>query len=200
MKFLKNIATAAAVLGVVTLAQSAQAASFKFIPAGANLDADGARDLVAAVGDVNTLQVVLDVVAGDLVAGESITKAEFGFGWDITEIGNVAFTSALAGTTNTFFNPTSVTVNALNITGVSSTLLGTFTYTVLAGLVNDNSPIGTDLRFTAASLSGVNLDGLVVGSGRGLDVQPVPTPALIPGIAAMGLGLLRRKKAQQVAA
>jgi hypothetical protein len=202
MKFLKNIATAAAVLGVVTFAQSAQAISFKFIPAGALLDADGARDLVAAVGDVKTLQIVLDVPEDDMVPGEVIRGANFGFGWDTTEIGNVAFTSALAGTTSTIFNPTSVTVNGLNIAGTarSATLLGTFTYTVLAGLVNDNSAIGTDLRFTSASLiSNLPADTLI-GRGSGIDVQPVPTPALIPGIAAMGMGLLRRKKAQKVAA
>jgi hypothetical protein len=208
MNFLKNLATVATVLGAVTLAQSAQAASFKFIPAGSNLDTDGARDLVAAVGDVKTLQVVLDVVGGidpDLQSGEIIKAANFGFGWDTTEIGSVSFTSALAGTITTFFNPTSVTVNALNITGpaASSTLMGTFTYTVLAGLVNDNSPIGTDLFLTTGTLSGINIDGLTPGLGRGIDVQPkdaVPTPALIPGIAAMGMGLLRRKKAQAVAA
>jgi hypothetical protein len=202
MKFLKNIATAATVLGVVTLAQSAQAASFKFIPAGANLDADGARDLVAAVGQVQTLQVVLDVALDDLAGGERVTGAKFGFGWDITEIGNVAFTSALAGTTNTIFNPTEVTLTGLNIIGpaASSTLVGTFVYTVLAGLVNDNSPLGTDLFLSSGSLTGVNIAGLTPGLGRGIDVQPVPTPALIPGIAAMGMGLLRRKKAQKVAA
>jgi hypothetical protein len=205
MNFLKNLATVATVLGAVTLAQSAQAASFKFIPAGANLDTDGARDLVAAVGEVKTLQVVLDVALDDLAGGEIIKGANFGFGWDTTEIGSVSFTSALAGTITTFFNPTSVTVNALNITGpaASSTLMGTFTYTVLAGLVNDNSPIGTDLFLTTGTLSGINIDGLTPGLGRGIDVQPkdaVPTPALIPGIAAMGMGLLRRKKAQAVAA
>jgi hypothetical protein len=190
-------------MGVTVVAQpdQAKAATFKFIPPGSSLDGDGARDLEVAVGETRTLKVVLDT--SDLVDGEAITSAIFGFAWDATEVGNVGFTFDVpnSGNSITLDNPTLVTLSALNIGPTSMpTLLGTFSYKVLAGLVNDNAATGTDLRFTSVSLGGLG-DDVFVGASRGIDLQPkiIPTPALLPGFAAMGLGMLRKKRQAKTA-
>jgi hypothetical protein len=203
---MKASLVAVVAMGVTVVAQPDQvkAASFKFrtVPPSSQLDLDGARDLEVAVGDVRSLMVYLDTVADDLEGTEKITDANFEFGWDAAEVEIRGFATAYPSSTS-FTNPGAFTLSSLNIMGpaATSTLLGTFTYKVLAGLVNDNISVGNDLKFVSGSLLGTDIGDLTPGLGRGIDLQPkiIPTPALLPGFAAMGLGMLRKKRQAKAA-
>jgi hypothetical protein len=208
MKFLKNIATttlvAATAIGfaVVAQTQQAQAASLRLVPAGLNIDSDSIRDSVqvpgSAPGGTVNFGVVLDVLPGDLFAGEIVNTINFVLNWDSTELQGVSFSPAGAGTSVLAAGASSfaATITGLNVNpAVTGQSLGSFAFNVLPGLNNDGL---RDLWITNPATT--NLADFTLGTPRFIEVQAVPTPALIPGIAAMGMGLLRRKKAQKVAA
>jgi hypothetical protein len=212
MKFLKNIATtglvAATAIGFSLLAQpqQAQAASIRLIPAGLNIDSDGIRDSVqvpgsAPDGTVN-FGVVLDVLPGDLFAGEIVNTINFVLNWDPTELQGVTFSPAGAGSSALAAGASSfaATITGLNVNpAVTGQSLGSFAFNVLPGLNNDGV---RDLWITNPATT--NLADFTLGTPRFIEVQAagnaIPTPALLPGLAAMGMGMLRRKKAQKVAA
>jgi hypothetical protein len=210
MKFLKNIATAAfaglAIVGAMTVAQveSASAVSLNFKPTGVSLDADPARDIATTVGATLNFDIFLNTFG--LADDESISEVDYAFAWDKNELGNVNFnpfgeiTSLDAGDLAFLGYPEGLYRNITQTFGAAvgadlNKKIATISFTVLGGLNNDGSPDFATLFFTPAELGGVQGQQLQFA-----EVQPVPTPALIPGIAAMGMGLLRRKKAQKAAA
>jgi hypothetical protein len=215
MKFLKNIATtglvAATAIGfaVVAQPQQAQAASLRLIPPGSAVDnalpgGDPIRDLVqtvgAAAGGTTSFSVVLDTVAEDFVdASEIIRTVGFTLNWDSSELQGVTFFPTGAGSSPLAGSSHVANISGLNIgSAVSGLLLGSFSFNVLPGLNNDG------VRDLWLSNTSTSLSDLFPGTPRSIEVQPagnqVPTPALIPGIAAMGMGLLRRKKANAATA
>jgi hypothetical protein len=214
MKFLKNIATtgliAATAIGfaVVAQPQQAQAISLTFTPVKTNIDADATPDVLLNSGETLTFEIKLLV---DSI--NPVTSVKYLWGFDGGELGLQPGNG---------FTPSALFANQ---TAVGPVPFGPFQfasqYSWNGSLLADATPytIGT-LRFTglntvndgiadfgAALLSVVDSKGAelspVLFSPKTysyFEVQPVPTPALIPGIAAMGMGLLRRKKAQEAAA
>jgi hypothetical protein len=206
MKFLKNIATtgliAATAIGfaVVAQPQQAQAASLRFVPSGGVIDGNPADpnnplDYVTSVGAVETFKLFFD--APELVAGQTISQILFRVNWDPTELGNANF-----NINGVIFNPARPAdlTAPVSISGpVSNRLIASLTFNVLAGLNNDET---RDLWIRNVEYVGTNLGRLTIGEPSDIEVQGVvPTPALLPGVAAMGMGLLRkRKKAQEASA
>lgn len=195
---LKALAVGAA-LAAAAIAAPAEAASLRFAPPGAQLDATADRDLVANEGDVNVLQIFLDVFPDELISGDSINKVDFSFAWDAAEVAIQSFVGFSAPASASFLNPSNVAIGGLNITGPSSTLLAEFTFKALAGVTDDGLAIGNDLQILSAALSGGGtVGGLFLGRPAGIDVQPtaVPTPALLPGLIGMGMALVRKRRNQ----
>jgi hypothetical protein len=222
MKFLKNIATTtvvtAAILGAATLAQTqqAQAISLSFNPVRSNIDGDSIADVVKNPGDTLAFEIKLLV---DSV--NPVTNITYGWGYDSSELSLNTFTpSTLFANQNAVgpfafpavFGP--ATMNKLQFSWNGSLekspdryTIGTVNFTALNTVNNGQADFGA-LLLSVIDSSGTELitasNFLTSSTYQVFEVQPtgrdIPTPALIPGIAAMGMGLLRRKKAQQAAA
>jgi hypothetical protein len=208
MKFLKNLAkttVAGLVLaGGLSLAQAdrADALSLTFAPAKANIDSDPVRDYETSVGAPINFDLILNTNG---LAGPISTLSYF-IAWDKTELGKFSFTplesvDSLVNEGGTGFlgfpegTLRSITQSFTPLAANSERVIGNVSFQVLAGLVNDGRPdFATYFTFfdEESFFSTSNL--------QTIEVQAVPTPALLPGLAAMGMGLLRRKKAQEAAA
>jgi hypothetical protein len=214
MKFLKNIATtglvAAAAIGfaVVAQPQQAQAARLRIVPTASQIDGgiNSIREVQVLPNAETLFSVLLDnVTVGegddfDLSGGQTITNISYRLNWDLAELTPLTAVGTPSPVVQSLLASSSsylATFTGLNITGPASTpySLGTFSFRTASTLLNDEM---ADLFFTNIT---TNVGGLNLAS-RDIEVQgdKVPTPALIPGIAAMGMGLLRRKKAQAATA
>jgi hypothetical protein len=204
MKFLKNIATTtvvtAAVLGAATLVQtqSAQAA----ILAGSRIDFTGRAAVGMSGIDFDEFlagnagldqKILANSAAGSF---NSLNLASF-----VNRFGTIKDLIPLGPKSNwavfdlgTLLDPTDdIAFNLATIVADPSGLAFNVT-----GFFKD----GINLVAGTGQLTIQNTPGLGVTTFSGfLKTNDVPTPALIPGIAAMGMGLLRkRKKAQEAAA
>ncbi len=219
MKFLKNIATtglvAAAAIGfaVVAQPQQAQAISLTFTPVKTNIDGDSVPDMVLNSGDALTFEIKLLV---DSV--NPVTSVKYAWGYDGGELGmpsqgsmftpSALFANQVASGPAPFFGPfqiaTQYSWNGSLVADATPYTIGTLRFNGL-NTVNDGMA-----DFGAALLSVLDNKGtdlvpapFASNTYAYFEVQPtnkIPTPALLPGIAAMGMGLLRRKKAQEAAA
>jgi hypothetical protein len=220
MKFLKNIATtglvAATAIGLSVFVQPQQAQAF-VIGAGDTLNINGGAGGVRIGGTP-----VADFTGGSASSG-SLLVTNFstgGFASLIGKAGEVADLSAsdvaqgLAGTLNKPFLKlfqgatsdfsTDIFFNLKKITGAGvSPTPGPFDIgyaTFLGEFTNASGALLGDGIATMQLFDNVPLPQASSWSMTIVAKNDVPTPALIPGIAAMGMGMLRRKKAQKVAA
>jgi hypothetical protein len=204
MKFLKNIATAAAVLGVVTLAQSAQAFS---ITSGSVLSLSSGTGGVtvnpsspAAGIDFYGAGGVGSLGSGSVVVNSTSTGS---FAPLATTLGLIRDITPSVLADLAAGNP----VEFLNLNNLGAGPADNISF-FLTGVTNSVLfPLSSSTAVAFAQFTGqfTNVTGDVIGLGEATATlfnatNQVPTPALIPGIAAMGMGLLRRKKAQQAAA
>jgi hypothetical protein len=213
MNFLKNLATTtvAGVLlaGGLSLAQvdRAAAAGLTFEDAGTSLDGPAQlKSIETSVGSPISFKLFLDT--NGIASDDLVSKLLYSFKWDTTELKIVSFTpldQMIFGTGTSgpagFYNIEQI-LDPARMASRTSVQIATVTFQVLAGLNNNNAADFTLNSLGAFNASGAAFTNIFATNTQLVEVQgkPVPTPALIPGIAAMGMGLLRRKKAQAVAA
>jgi hypothetical protein len=203
----KNTVGALAIAGVMAVvqAQSASALSLNFRPTGSQLDGDGVRDIQTSVGSVINFDLVLNTQG--LAPNETIKTVEYLLDWDTTELGLIfptPFTppGEIAGGVVDFTNPDPLNVFATY--GVSQTLataigadvtktIGTISFKVLSGLNNSGN---ADFYLTYLFPDGFGVEG---SQTQSVEVQPVPTPALLPGLFALGATAIRKRKQQAAA-
>jgi hypothetical protein len=201
MNFLKNLATtglvAATAIGFVVVAQPQQAQAYSI---GSKIDFVGRADAKSAGIDFQALFPTLPITdewilalggtgsfASITAGGTPVTPALSSFGLikDLAPLPSGPKTNWLRfGFLTPFNTADDVLFDLTNLVVVSPTAYN------FTGVFDDGTPgvgqLTSQIGFGTTSFSAT--------------VTAVPTPALIPGIAAMGLGLLRRKKAQAVAA
>jgi hypothetical protein len=165
------------------------------------LDGDAPPDLVTTIGSNLSFGLYLDTTG----LTQNVGSIDYNFRWDRNELALLASSVGLppvpppANVSRSF--------TGLNIATGTQYLLETLTFTVTNGLKNAQAPLnGADLLFDLNRLRGLpgsnpngpNLLNQVANADRTarVDVQPVPTPALLPGLAAFGLGLLRKRKVE----
>ncbi len=217
MKFLKNVAkvvlVSAVALGAGTLAQTQEAQALT-INTGNTLQLNGGAGAVT-IGGTPFLDFdsgLLNFPSGSVIVANGSTG---GFSSLIATNGQISdlSLSELFGGRSSFIqlfnNPTDtdddVYFNLDGFTGISPVALPG-PLDVLAGSFSGRfvNAVGQVLGDGVASVQ--LFDGQYTGtSSWSMTIvagKEVPTPALIPGIAAMGMGLLRKrnKKAQEVAA
>ncbi|NJN49520.1 MAG: PTPA-CTERM sorting domain-containing protein [Alkalinema sp. RL_2_19] len=207
MNFLKNIAKAS-VLGLVmagglSLAQvdRANALGLTFKPTGTSLDGDAAKDIVTSVGSVINFDLFLNT--GGVADDDKVSELLYSIEWDTAELSFKSFAPQLTTAfVNIGFGLGSADFGQV-LSPISpsdtSVKIASLAFDVLGGLNNDGD---TDfmLYSLAHSTRMVKISRTCLRSGsQEVEVQPVPTPALIPGIAAMGMGLLRKRKKSETA-
>jgi hypothetical protein len=191
---------------VLGSAGSAQALSISFKPTGSNLmDGDPIPDLVRAVGDTINFDVYLESFG--IPDDESVGSLSYLVGWDMSELtysSNQYYTPlGLSSTTGSLLNgPLTVSQSGIPVAADSSKIkLATFSFLVKS-LTNDGkADFFTDL-LDVKDTTGTTFGGLVSTQIQKVDVQAakaVPTPALLPGLAAFGMSLVRKRKQEQAA-
>jgi hypothetical protein len=195
---------------VLGSAGSAQALSISFKPTGSNLmDGDPIPDLVRAVGDTINFDVYLETFG--IPDDESVGSLSYLVGWDKSELtytnhqyytplGSGAPLSPLTG--SLLNSPLTVLQSGSPVAADSSKVkLATFSFLVKS-LTNDGqADFLTDL-LDVKDVSGTSFGGVVSTQIQKVDVQAakaVPTPALLPGLAAFGMSLVRKRKQEQAA-
>jgi hypothetical protein len=191
---------------VLGSAGSAQALGIYFSPAATNIDGDTINDIVTNVGDDLFFDVVLEVFG---TSAPGITDASYTMKWDTTELQLIqsSFYAPLDGTsttgalgvrnyTQTGFG-TALPVWNLSAPSTYFANLGKFQFKVLSGLVNDGA---SDFSLKLNSVVGGGTS-FISSSEQMVEVQAkaIPTPALLPGLAAFGMSLVRKRKQEQAA-
>jgi hypothetical protein len=210
MKFLKNLLEMTAVslvlasgLALVNVQQS-KAAGLTFLPT-PDIDRE------VSIGDEITFELMFDPSSpSDVIDGPFGTSYEYNLtydvAWDTEELALVPSGSkSLVGTdpslepfiSNTKFfgdpilSPKYYQSFFSDSILVSPVAISSFTFKVLAGLNDDNS-------FDFATYP--NMDG---GEFKSVKVkpasQPVPTPALLPGLIGLGATIVRKKRESALA-
>lgn len=181
-----SMGVGAAIATAAIVASSAPAHAFTyFTPSGSNLDGDSINDIVTSPGENLSFDLGIDL---SLFNPSSLPSAlEVLVSWDTDELsslggsivgGNGSITSFTASSA-TFSVPTNV---------ASNFIFGNLSFLVLDDLTNDG---GADFR-TSLAFSQIFPSSSTVAIQEA-DVQPVPTPALLPGLVGLGLTVLRRK-------
>jgi len=202
----------AAVLALATAAPS-QALGLSFNPGGSLLpDGDGIRDIVEAPGNAISFDIILDTLNLS-AASDTVTSVSFDFGFDGLELINSSIAPAVGLSVNAATQPGgafNLTYSGLSVAGnIGQTVLGTLNFTTSPNLPSDgardfftfltavegNSPSG--LTDFLASEAGA---GNAVQISKQVEVQAVPTPALMPGLVGMGMAFARKRKKQSEAA
>jgi hypothetical protein len=204
MKFLKDTlkagAIAAVIAGCATLAQvqSASALSLNFKPTGTSVDGDLAKDIVTSPGATINFDLWLETFG--VASDDTVSKVDYNLTWDTNELGIVGFNplSQITGSVG-FGNYNLTQTFASALAPDLNTKIATVSFNVLSGLNNDSNADFTT-KFLAAYKGNALLANVTGTQTQSVEVQPVPTPALIPGIAAMGLSLLRKRKQAEAAA
>jgi hypothetical protein len=222
MNFLKNLATTTAVsvafLGTATLIQTQQAQAFTIV-AGDLLNLNGGSGGVK-VNAVSTPPIDFFDAAVNLPTGSvAVVKGGASTGQFATlggagRISDLTLSDVMSGTKSGFLQL---------FVGASPDFANDVYFNITQILGGGIAPTPGPLDVVYASFKGnfVNAVGDILGDGNASiqlrdstmagssswsmtilaqKTPIIPTPALIPGIAAMGMGLLRRKKAQAVAA
>jgi hypothetical protein len=220
MKFSNSFATAGfaalalASASVLASANSAQALSIYYSPTGSNIDSDGIPDIVTAPGSTVSFDVFLETFGiPNAPSDPGVSAVEYLLKWDVAEL-------ELASTQ--FFSPlflSSVVTPPAPVPGAVSfaqngfgsiapwtanVKLATFSFKVLAGLTSDGVvDFSTDLTKVFNSGGGTFADSLISTQIQKVEVQgatAIPTPALLPGLAALGFGAIRKRKAKAAVA
>jgi hypothetical protein len=206
---LKMIAGAAiAGCALLSQAQSASALSLNFSPAGTSLDSpitDPVKDIATNVGDI--VKFTLSMETFGIGDDDSLSRANYTYAWDNSELEFFKFTSLVGGTAPS----STLTLGPLSTNTVNQTFspfigrnlntaIAEVSFTVLKGLNNDKFADFTTVFLSARNQSGTMFSSVTGTQTQFVEVQPVPTPALLPGIAAVGLGLLRKRQAKTATA
>ncbi len=206
-------ALALASASVLSSATSAQALSVYYSPTGSNIDGDGIPDIVTSPGSSVKFDVFMETFGiPNTSTDPGVSAIEYLLNWDVAELEltDTAFFSPLF--LSSVINPPAPVPGAVSFgqTGFGSVApwtanvkLATFTFKVLAGLTDDGvADFSTDLTKVFKSGGGTFADSLISTQVQKVEVQGVkaiPTPALLPGLAAFGLSLARKRKQEQAA-
>jgi hypothetical protein len=179
-------AALAASIGFVSEAQ----AFVYFDPAGSPLDGDPTNDLLATPGDNFTFNLGFDLsVLNPALLPDTLN---FTVQWDDAEL---ALANALGEITTTISgtgNTRTVSVAGINSATSTNFLVGSFGFQAIGPLVNDGAA-DFSTSFNLGQLSATLGNSQIVQS---VDVQAVPTPALLPGLLGLGVAALRNKTKQ----
>jgi hypothetical protein len=194
---LKASMVALAMLGGVmaTQAEQASALSLNFKPAGRSLDADPIKDVGTLVG--STIQFDLSLSTFGVADDDQVDEIDYGFGWDSSELQLVGSPNILNGTATSTTTPDFITLTQLLNTAIPQDVnapIASVVFKVLGGLNNDGDADFATF-FGQAYWDGSPLVNLTAFQYQEVEVQHVPSPALIPGVAALGLGLIRKRRA-----
>jgi hypothetical protein len=202
LKMIAGVAIAGCAL--LSQAQSASALSLNFVDTGINLDGDPIYDIATNVGA--TIEFVLSLETGGVSPTSSISKIDYLYRWDNSELEFKSFTALLGNSTSTVGLPSPDNItqtfapNAIKGSNPTKYDIAKVVFLVRRGLTNDGN---FDFRTRFESVldqNGSALTSLIATQVQSVEVQPVPTPALLPGIAAMGLGLLRKRQSKTATA
>jgi hypothetical protein len=196
--------------GVAMTADSAQALSISFAPTGAvGLDADPIVDILAS-GSTITFDVLLETYG--LPEGDDVNQVGFNISFDGLELipGVSGFYSPVLG--SLVSGPTVVSTgapftNSFNfIQGgfaaarqQANILLGKATFN-LGNLNNDGKADFQTFMFSAIHFTGTQphtLSSILSAQQQQVEVQPVPTPALLPGLVGLGMAAWRKRKSKE---
>lgn len=195
------------VSGVMATVQSpAQALSISFKPTGTSVDGDTAKDIVTSVGSILNVDIFLETFG--VAEDDKITKLGFDIGFDNTELGFSSFTktgifsglSVTGPTAGALLPGETNQILRIALTGGSvnpdqaGLKLGTAKFLVLSGLANNGKNDLATRFLNVFDDDNEPLINLASGQIQRAEVQPIPTPALLPGIAVMGATILRCRK------
>jgi hypothetical protein len=177
-----------------------------FTPTGTQLDGDTIPDIETSVGNILNFDLVLKT--GN---NETVSDLQYILDWDTTELSLYGFTplGEILGGGNApidLTNPDPANVfatygiNQFLATAVGSNVtqtVGTISFKVLQGLNNSTNP---DFILTHIfEQSGFGFTEVATRTQQ-VEVQgAVPTPALLPGIFALGATAIRKRKQQAAA-
>jgi hypothetical protein len=214
MKFRNSFVTAGftalalASASVLGSAGSAQALSISFKPTGSSVpDGDPIPDLIRSVGDTIDFDVFLETFG--ITEDSSVGSLSYLVEWDSNELtfqGPASFYTpfAIPNMTGSVLpnGPFIVYQSGTPVAADSSKVkLAKFSFLVKS-LTNDgNADFLTDL-LDVKDTNNVSFGGVVSTQIQRVEVQSakaIPTPALLPGLAAFGMSLVRKRKQEQAA-
>lgn len=201
LSILKTGAAALALAGaLLTSDLPANALSLNFKPTGTSLDPDRSRDIRTSVGSTIDFQLLLETAG--LAEDEVLEQIEYSIEFDTSELQFQEFTNVAFGDFD--LDEGSGSLGILQFDGSIAPdkfnkLVGQVRFKVLSGLVNDGRSDFT-LRFTKAIGSGDPDANLIGTQVQRVEVQPIPTPALLPGLVGLGISFWRRNSKNQLAA
>jgi hypothetical protein len=210
MRFVKKVGFGAASVilafgAIVTSSHSAQALSISFEPAGAinipEVPADAIPDIVTSEGSTLVFDIILETFG--IPVGADVNQISFDIDYDNTELGNFSYVGSL-GTTSAAtpssgfdarFTQTFASGLARQQSGI---LLGRASFTVLPGLNNDGQ---SDFRTNFISAIDFGGPALTLSSSQiqSVEVQSVPTPALLTAVIGIGTATWRKRKSKDAA-
>lgn len=187
-----GVSAATLAASVSVFAASAPAHAFLvFSPFGTQLDGDDIFDILADPGDRVDFSLSIDTRAFGSFS-KAVSEFTFRFNWDSNELAIQPTTSFLSP--NSPFQTFSRSGNQITLSGGNGISrpglyeLGTISFIAL-NTVNDGlADFG--VRYDVGQLYSLQSGFLT----QSVEVQPVPTPALLPGLVGLGVAALRRKK------
>ncbi len=196
-----------AIASCMTIAQAdgAKALSLNFDPTGTSLDADAPKDIATTVGAFLTFNLSLDTTG--VASDDQVSAIDYALKWDAKELKLTNFTTLIGSpsVTTPVSNVVFTQSFSSNILPNLKNGLATVTFEVLSGL-KDDGKVDFSTKFTKA----LNQNGVKLANLRGSQIQEVevqgitpagnsiPTPALLPGMFAVGVGMLRKRQAKAV--
>jgi hypothetical protein len=199
---------------VLSSANSAQAMGLRFTPAGSAVnDGDDIRDLVKIGGTSVTFDLLFDT--NGLNKDEDIVEnVVIDFGFDSDElIPPPTVTGAVLGVATIPDHIYSVAFSGLSLMGDDGYKpLGSLKFNLASILPNDGKrDFFATLRTVTGKVAGRSNDFMISEALAGNNIQKyqqvevqsataVPTPALLPGLAALGFGAIRKRKAKAAVA
>lgn len=190
-----GVSAAISAATVSVFAASAPAHAFLFFePSGTQLDGDSISDIAVSPGDTIDFALSIDTRGFQALGPKAVSDFTFGINWDRLELGIQPLFSFLAPASP--FDTFTTSGNQITLSGGTGIPLGTglyelgtISFRVLDGLVNDGE-FDFRVRYQTSQLY-ANLEGMTT---QDVEVQPIPTPALLPGLVGLGVAALRRKK------
>ena len=202
-------AVAMTTISIVSAQAPAHAAKLFFTPAGNNIDSDPIADLVLTPTLVPPTGIKFDIFLDTTGLTKTIDELQYTYRWDALEILTTGSTINPQPTA-----PFETRINTTDFAANSGTfLLESVFFAVGSNLPNDgvrdfqltlNEVFSKELRRNDQRFNlkpdFVYMDPQTVGRQltQRVEVQAVPTPALLPGLIAMGVGMLRKRKAEAV--
>lgn len=193
------LAALATTAGMMVIPDSpAYALSLSFKPTGRSFDADVAKDIRTSVGNFIDFQVFLET--SGVAEDDKVKKIQYNLDYDPTELEWASFTNSGLFPTLSVVPPAPMALaritqdNGAVNPDLFNQLVGTVKFKVLPGLNNDGN-IDFSLRFVSATDDDGELFSNISSlQAQRVEVQPVPTPALLPGLIGLGVGILRKRK------